>query len=437
MAFLKPLSAARASTALAVLIACAACTTNEPPPVITAEPIIVPIAAEVKPVALERVAVRLPRSKVIGELQSGLLCAAQEDITYRGGTVNLEPEIYADVFREELEAANYDVAGDPNSLFQDRDADRAELIIGGLIKDLSLDICYQLGDYRLLMDSVANAVVDVEWQVYSQLTRDVVYTVTTKGSANAKAENATGLGEEAVYDAFGNAARGRLAERDFYNLVTGSGLAPSTNPASLAPTVSTVIPGIDPRTGMFRDVVTQTRANVVTLFAGGGTGSGFYISDDLLLTNEHVVGGAQFVVVRTVTGRELVGEVLSTNAANDIALVRTEASGLGGLPLRLQDVPISSTVFVIGSPRGERNESTVSSGIVSAYRMEEGARFIQSDVNVIGGNSGGPMFDESGNVIGVTSWGEVQNGVTIGLNRFIPIADALAALNIQVSGGQS
>ncbi len=396
----------------------------------------VPIATEVKPVALERVAVRIPRNQVIGQVQQGILCLPDSELTYRGGSLNLEPEIYSDVFREELEAANYDVAGDPNSLFQDRDADRAELIVGGLIKDLNVDVCYSMTGFNDYTSADGEAQIAVEWQVYSPLTRDVVYTVETEGYYDSE-RSMPNAGENAVYNAFGEAARNLLAERDFYNLVTGTGNAPSTNPASLVPTVATAIQAKDLNTGRFQDVVTETRANVVTIIAGSGLGSGFYVADNLLLTNQHVVGGASLVVVKTVTGREIVGEVMATNARRDIALVATESSGLGGLPLRLSDVPISSTVYVIGSPREERFESTVSSGIVSAYRREDGLRYIQSDVNVQGGNSGGPMFDEAGNVIGITVLGQKEGNATIGLNYFIPISDALAALNIQVSGEQS
>ena len=108
---------------------------------------------------------------------------------------------------------------------------------------------------------------------------------------------------------------------------------------------------------------------------------------------------------------------------------RRRALGLGGLPLRPAEAPVGSPVFVIGSPLGEQNESTVSAGIVSAYRTEGELRYIQSDVNVMGGNSGGPMFDEQGNVIAITVAGLFGEGS--GLNLFIPIAEALRALNIE------
>ena len=171
----------------------------------------------------------------------------------------------------------------------------------------------------------------------------------------------------------------------------------------------------------------------MTVFAGDGHGSGFFVDDGYLLTNQHVVSGAKFVKVRTVTGREVLGEVLVTNATRDIALVKTESVGLTGLPLRMDDPALSSQVFVIGTPLDPDLQSTVSSGIVSAFRSENDGGYIQSDVNVQPGNSGGPMFDENGNVIGITVSGRMDFGVPRGVNMFIPIADRIKALGVSVS----
>jgi S1-C subfamily serine protease len=84
----------------------------------------------------------------------------------------------------------------------------------------------------------------------------------------------------------------------------------------------------------------------------------------------------------------------------------------------------------MGSPFDPSLDATLSKGIVSAYRTMEGLDFIQSDVNVMGGSSGGPLLDASGNVIGMTVSGIEAGEVPMGLNYFIPIGDALAAIGI-------
>ncbi|MBX7200555.1 MAG: S1C family serine protease [Rhodospirillaceae bacterium] len=80
-------------------------------------------------------------------------------------------------------------------------------------------------------------------------------------------------------------------------------------------------------------------------------------------------------------------------------------------------------MFVIGTPARTSNEGSVISGFVSAFRAEKQGSFIQSNVPVTHDNSGGPMFDDQGNVIGLTDLGDRDAAA---INRFIPIADALS-----------
>ncbi len=396
----------------------------------------IPIGEEAKPLRFQRIVVRMPRNSIIGAVQTSLLCISRSELTYRGGRATIEDETYSDIFREELEAANYTVVGDPDALFDDPDAMRAELVIAGLIKDIKANICFPRPDGRggYTEHSNGEASMEVEWQVFSQLNRQVVYEVTTDGAGSTSFPRIGG-GEAAIVEAFAQATRNLLADDGFYDLVTGKTAV--TTRGYQVPDSETAIAEVPLRQTLFRDTVTETRAKVVTIFAGDGVGSGFFIADNLVMTNQHVVGGANLVVIRTVTGREIVGEVIATNAGRDVALVQTESLGSEGLPINSKDYPVGSPVFVIGSPLGKEYESTVSAGIISAYRTEDGLRYIQSDVNIVGGNSGGPMLDDNSNVIGITVQGLAINNVPVGINRFIPIGDALDALNVRIQGDQS
>lgn len=169
------------------------------------------------------------------------------------------------------------------------------------------------------------------------------------------------------------------------------------------------------------------------MFSGKGSGSGFFVSDQFVVTNAHVVQGAPFVKLKLITGREILGEVIEKDDLRDVALIQTEISGMSGLPIRTDEVGIGSQIFAVGSPLGESNEGTVSAGIISSYRTEDGLRYIQSDVNVMPGNSGGPLLDENGNIIGLTVLGKIdpRTGGGTGLNFFIPINDAMAELGLK------
>jgi S1-C subfamily serine protease/AAA+ superfamily predicted ATPase len=175
------------------------------------------------------------------------------------------------------------------------------------------------------------------------------------------------------------------------------------------------------------------QAAVVTIQIEGGHGSGFFISKDgYLLTNHHVVTENKFVTVKLTTGRQLPGEVLRTNKTRDIALVKVNESGMPALPLRLDVPEVASEVYAVGTPRDEKYSTTITKGIVSAYRTENDLSLLQSDVAIHPGNSGGPMVDRFGNVVAASVSGLTISAVSVSINFFIPIADALKFLAVEL-----
>jgi S1-C subfamily serine protease len=170
---------------------------------------------------------------------------------------------------------------------------------------------------------------------------------------------------------------------------------------------------------------------VVTVFAGGGHGSGFVISDNLILTNHHVAGNANSATVKLENGIEIIGKVIASNSARDVALIKVDASMPKYFKTKKELPAVGSEVYAVGSPLDESFSSTMSKGIVSAIREENKLKFIQSDVNIRPGNSGGPMVNKDGEVIGIAVSAFVVNGQGQGLNFFIPIADALKTLKIE------
>ena len=175
------------------------------------------------------------------------------------------------------------------------------------------------------------------------------------------------------------------------------------------------------------------QAAVVTVKIEGAHGSGFFISKDgYLLTNHHVVTENKFVTVKLTTGRQLPGEVVRTNKTRDIALVKVNESGMTALPLLLDLPEVASEVYAIGTPRDEKYSTTITKGIVSAYRTENDLSLMQSDVAIHPGNSGGPMVDRFGNVVAASVAGLTISGVSVSINFFIPIADALKFLAVEL-----
>ena len=160
-----------------------------------------------------------------------------------------------------------------------------------------------------------------------------------------------------------------------------------------------------------------------------GMGSGFIItSDGYIVTNNHVVEGAESVLVRMSDRREFDAEVVGTDPRSDLALLRIDATGLPRLPLAASDdLEVGEWVLAIGSPFGL--DYSVTAGIVSAKgrslpteRNENYVPFIQTDVAINPGNSGGPLFNLDGKVVGVNSQIYTRSGGSIGLSFAIPVS---------------
>ena len=158
-------------------------------------------------------------------------------------------------------------------------------------------------------------------------------------------------------------------------------------------------------------------------------GSGFIISaDGYLLTNHHVVDGADEIIVRLSDRREFVAELIGSDARSDIAVLKIDASKLK--PLKIGDpdkLRVGEWVAAIGSPFGF--EHSVTAGIVSAkgrsLPRDSYVPFIQTDVAINPGNSGGPLFNMKGEVVGVNSQIYSGTGGFMGISFAIPIDVAI------------
>ncbi len=155
-----------------------------------------------------------------------------------------------------------------------------------------------------------------------------------------------------------------------------------------------------------------------------GMGSGFIVSPDgFIVTNAHVVDGASEVTVKLTDRREFTAKVIGADKRTDIALIKIEAKNLPALELAAgPDVRRGEWVIAIGSPFGFEN--SVSAGVVSGVHRAlpngQMVPFIQTDVAVNPGNSGGPLLNAKGQVVGVNSQIYSRSGGYMGLSFAIP-----------------
>ncbi|MCY4745308.1 Do family serine endopeptidase [Pelomonas sp. UHG3] len=171
-----------------------------------------------------------------------------------------------------------------------------------------------------------------------------------------------------------------------------------------------------------------------------GQGSGFIISPDgLVLTNAHVVRDAKQVTVKLSDRREFAAQVVGSDPATDIAVLKLDAKNLPTVQLgNAKQVQVGDYVLAIGAPYGF--EQTATQGIVSAKGRslpgDSVVPFIQTDAAVNPGNSGGPLFDASGRVVGVNAQIYSQSGGFQGLAFSIPIDVALKIKDQIVATGK-
>ncbi len=169
-----------------------------------------------------------------------------------------------------------------------------------------------------------------------------------------------------------------------------------------------------------------------------GVGSGFIIeSNGLILTNAHVVEGATTIYVTLTDKREFKAKLLGMDKRTDVAVVRIDARDLPKLPLGDSSrVRVGEWVLAIGSPFGLEN--TVTAGIVSAKSRDTGdyLPFIQTDVAVNPGNSGGPLLNTAGQVVGINSQIFSRSGGYMGISFAIPIDEAMRVAEQLRSNGK-
>jgi len=168
-----------------------------------------------------------------------------------------------------------------------------------------------------------------------------------------------------------------------------------------------------------------------------GVGSGFVISSDgYVMTNHHVVDGADEIYVTLADKREFRGKLIGSDRRTDVALVKIEVADLPRLPIGdSRKLRVGEWVIAIGSPFGF--DSTVTAGIVSAKSRDTGEYlpFIQTDVAVNPGNSGGPLLNMAGEVVGINSQIYSRTGGFMGISFAIPIDEAMrVADQLRASG---
>lgn len=415
-----------------------------------------PADARPSPIGFDRLRYHIPTgSEIAATSPKGVLGLFQCGMPYvalQRGMVKrtIIDDNIKQIFNDTLEAQGYDVTGSPGRMFdEEADIQRTVYAIGARVTSMKIDMCKQNTVLGTLYEGYSGeGEVTIDWTVFDLLHRRNVLQATTSGYAEQTTPNYEGM-QLIFEEAFSAAAHNLGAMDDFRDLVV-YGRAPETPPKTIQDlnedpagmfdpqekvTLQPLRLSTTPATGRWENIM----KTAVMVEAGGDHGSGFFVTrDGHIITNAHVVGNAlQVRVVTSGKKEKLIGEVLRVDRLRDVALIRLEQplDNIPLLPLRTGKVSVGEDVYAIGAPRARQMQDTVTRGIVSAHRYnrKEQQPYIQADVDVYEGNSGGPLIDANGNIvgIGVSGYAVDNSAETLGgLNNFIPIDDALKELDI-------
>jgi S1-C subfamily serine protease len=335
---------------------------------------------------------------------------------------------YAPSFKSELERAGYKAVTPGEENLFDPQASSSDYQAAAVISDVRVDACVSRGGLFADRGSVrGDSSMKIDWQIYSPIKKQIVARVSTSGAG--KLDNSVQGGyQRLLMEAFSSNVRELAQNASFREALN----------APKAFTKGFVVPGQQSKIVLDGSLKASPRpvadavGSVVTILTGTGSGSGVLVSNDgYMLTNAHVVGDSKEVRVRWSDRIETLAQVVRSAKDRDIAIIKTNARDRRPLALKRGMVTPGQRVYAVGSPRSEAFQGTVSSGVISADRVIEGLRYIQSDVSISPGSSGGALLDETGSVIGITVSLYLNGGQPAGLNMFIPIGDAMDFLSLE------
>ncbi len=366
------------------------------------------------------------RSKVasgdkIGWVENGLFCTNRTDLRANAKIEEIANAEAAAAFKAEMSSLGLRSAAPEISSFDSTPArSDPDYRVGGVLQSMNLMECHTATDRK------GDFSITVKWEVFAPRLQKVVFSLVTSASIHTDSFETVG-GREFEARAYLQALKQMMTDPGFTALKAVEG-APAAPPVGAAATLAPLhLKAAAAMSGGTQPNAPALRNAVVTILQGNFSGSGFYVAEGYLLTNQHVVGTAHYVKVKLANGSIIVGEVMRADARRDVALVKTDPSGVPSMHVSMADPPVGSDVFAIGSPLGENFAGTFTRGVLSGARQFNGLEYLQSDVSINHGNSGGPLLDGSSTVIAMTVSRIDQ---AAGLSFFIPIREAANALQL-------
>lgn len=363
----------------------------------------------------EKLLIEFSNGQQIGETRFGTRVTPiyWEQSGVSGGTVE-----FNNIADKELKDYGYKVFT-ASKLFSDDQNAEPKLILGGTLASIKYDASVRN------FETKGSCNMTIEWQLYSRIKGKVIFKYSTNGFFSKVGSNSETIIKESFRDAMDNLLGTDTFAKVVLSQEVFSGDLSTKNEKVVA------IKKINKSTYSSRaEMIQELIKSCVTVKCDDGFGSGFFISaDGLIITNSHVIHKSGSISVVLENGIDIPAELIYENEENDLALIKIKGKGFKPVVFGNSDgAKVGIELIAIGTPRLEELGQTVTKGILSGKRIFDGRAFLQTDATINGGNSGGPLFNEAGEVIGINTY-KIRGAE--GLNLSIPINVAIDRLNIK------
>jgi len=379
-----------------------------------------------RPIAVSNVTLAL-RDSESEEVRIGrVTCGRPIDLYWTDGYVDLKNPAYSDSIAKQLERSAYD-ASSQSAAFSALGA----LTLNVTIKDIKLTICEKKKRSKKSL-SQNGTYVAIEWDLIDPHSGQSLYKKVTEGSHNANTEPAVADGTNvSIASALSVATDNLISNVEFGNILRDNVLASGDTKKKYDDAIELSI-AYGHASSNFHDNLSTLKSSSVTVETEGGHGSGVFITrDGYLITNAHVIGKEKKFKIST--GHRIYNaELVRKDDIRDVALLKTQGESINDFSYISKDKPdVGENIFVIGTPLDTSLSHTVTKGIISANRNIRGLDYFQTDAAINRGNSGGPVFNEEGELVALTVAGMfTSDGASLNLNYLIPIEDVLTFLSI-------
>lgn len=327
--------------------------------------------------------------------------------------IDFNDKIFARSFISLLNKWGYKTIEEGNSVFREKTA-TPDLAVAGEILESAKETKGTPG---------FKVSVWVKWSIFDVFKEKVIYEVKTAGYSDTRNRNK--FKDELVF-ALEDAAQGLINDNGFKKIAIDKTSSKYGTSEAIALSSVTSEPFNN-----YGEMIKNAIKSSITVKTEYGHGSGFIISSDgYAITNYHVISDASEIEIIFHNNLKLPAEVISYNGKRDVALLKITGAGFTPMAIKTSNSITGTEVIAIGTPNDISLGQSITKGVISGNRTLDEKTYIQTDVSINKGNSGGALVNMNGEVVGIIVQKIIGEDIE-GLGFAIPIEEAINALNIK------